>query len=488
MIEDTPYELRIKSYSREDLVSIANTMDREKNPERHQLVLAELASRPAPGTAAEQAEGLLPQVQAALEAMAAKKRTLWQQLGALVLSLVLFASLGLFSNSVSGILLLIVVLFVHESGHFIGMKLLRYKDVQMFFIPLFGAAVSGTETAPSGARKAVVSLLGPVPGIVIGVVAGVVYLRTGQPLLVDAARTFLFLNTFNLLPFHPLDGGRFFDAVLFSRHPKLELGFKIVTALVLGWLAVISRDIVLGFLAFVTFVSLRGTYISASVAYAARQLLDEGEDPSSDVVPASRVEQLVGLLRKKLPAEQFKPELIATYVVGAWQRIRNRPCPVGPAIGLVVCYVFFIGLGAVSTVGLQVEAVSKEIHKEIVSRVLPGGETVRVCVSSLHGQTLSETQVNDRGLFDGPQVAWHRGSKSKSKEGNWRNGYWNGEWQFWDSKGNLTGVVEYDMGKPIRYQKVVDSEVREVPREEWPHSRFLTAQERPYGVEDFESH
>ena len=328
MIEDTPYELRIKSYSREDLVSIANTMDREKNPERHQLVLAELASRPAPGTAAEQAEGLLPQVQAALEAMAAKKRTLWQQLGALVLSLVLFASLGLFSNSVSGILLLIVVLFVHESGHFIGMKLLRYKDVQMFFIPLFGAAVSGTETAPSGARKAVVSLLGPVPGIVIGVVAGVVYLRTGQPLLVDAARTFLFLNTFNLLPFHPLDGGRFFDAVLFSRHPKLELGFKIVTALVLGWLAVISRDIVLGFLAFVTFVSLRGTYISASVAYAARQLLDEGEDPSSDVVPASRVEQLVGLLRKKLPAEQFKPELIATYVVGAWQRIRNRPCPV----------------------------------------------------------------------------------------------------------------------------------------------------------------
>jgi len=231
MPEDTPYEQRIRNYSREDLLSVAGTIDREKCPERYQLVLAELARRPA------QTENLLPQVFAELNAIIAKKRALWQHLAALVLSLVLFVSLGLFRNSISGIALPITVIFVHECGHYVGMKILRYKDVQLFFIPLFGAAVSGTETAPSGARKAMVSLLGPVPGIVIGVVTGIAYIKTGKPLLADATRTFLFLNTFNLLPFHPLDGGRFFDAVLFSRHPKLELGFKIMTTLLLGGLA-----------------------------------------------------------------------------------------------------------------------------------------------------------------------------------------------------------------------------------------------------------
>jgi len=122
---------------------------------------------------------------------------------------------------------------------------------------------------------------------------------------------------------------------------------------------------------------------------------------------------------------------------------------------------------------------------EIVSRALPNGDTVRFHLQSFHGKTISETQVNDNGLFNGTQLAWHMFTNNKSKEGVWRNGFWNGEWRFWDTKGQLIEIVEYDMGKPIRYQRLVDAEMREVPYAQWPRSRKLIAQDKPHGVKDY---
>lgn len=67
------------------------------------------------------------------------------------------------------LLLILLVLLIHESGHWLGMKIFKYKDIQMFFIPEFGAAVSGTESTPCAKQKAIVSLMGPVLGIIIGI-------------------------------------------------------------------------------------------------------------------------------------------------------------------------------------------------------------------------------------------------------------------------------------------------------------------------------
>jgi len=45
------------------------------------------------------------------------------------------------------------VLFVHEMGHYLAMRVFRYRNVRMFFIPGFGAAVSGQGyEAPDGRR------------------------------------------------------------------------------------------------------------------------------------------------------------------------------------------------------------------------------------------------------------------------------------------------------------------------------------------------
>lgn len=428
-------------------------------------------------------DDLSTQVAAELDAVNQKDRSPIRQLGVLALSLVLFVSLGLFRSSITGVVLLAGVLLIHELGHLVGMKLLRYKDVQMFFIPFFGAAVSGTETEPSAPRKAIVSLLGPVPGILIGVATGIAYLRTRQPILADATRTFLFINTFNLLPFHPLDGGRFFDAVLFSRHPKLEISFKILTALALAWLAVTFKDVFFGVFAFFVFMSLRSTHISASIAHAIRRQTDSAADAIPQRVPNDKLGQIVSMLQAKLSSEHRKPKLLATYTAGIWQRIRSRPCKILPATGLLLCYAFFIllGIGSAFLFEMTVFALT-ETQTETVSRTSPNGNTVRLHVTTIRGQKISEVEVNDEGLFDGKQIAWHMSNGSKSKQGQWKDGYWHGEWQFWNPQGELTEIVEFDMGKPIRCVKLVDGQKQEVPPTEWSRLRRMVKQRAPQGI------
>ena len=130
------------------------------------------------------------------------------------MSLIIFAGLGLFQQSLLGVATVIAVLFIHETGHLIGMKILGYRDVRMFFIPFFGAAVSGVQKNASSTQQAIVALLGPVPGIVLGIGCAMLFFRTANDLYAETASSLLFLNGFNLLPFHPLDGGRVLDALL----------------------------------------------------------------------------------------------------------------------------------------------------------------------------------------------------------------------------------------------------------------------------------
>ena len=64
----------------------------------------------------------------------------------------------------------------------------------MFFIPLFGAAVSGKSINISNAKKAIVSLAGPLPGIILGIVLSFIYFRTDSPMAKQFAIMFLFLK------------------------------------------------------------------------------------------------------------------------------------------------------------------------------------------------------------------------------------------------------------------------------------------------------
>ena len=64
-----------------------------------------------------------------------------------LLSLVLFVAsfMILFSDRIQFLVFLIVVLFIHEMGHFLFMKLFKYNNVKMMFVPLMGAFVQGVK-------------------------------------------------------------------------------------------------------------------------------------------------------------------------------------------------------------------------------------------------------------------------------------------------------------------------------------------------------
>src|SRR5439155_19114164 len=162
------------------------------------------------------------------------------------ISLFIFASTAFFNDKTSRLALLIGVLFFHGLGHYAGMLLFNYQDVQMFFIPLFGAAVRGRTRSVEGYKEAIVLLLGPLPGILLGAVLGIIARFYDHELLSSAAMLLLVINGFNLLPFMPLDGGRLLHLILFSRQPYLEAVFRVLTGGLLALCGLALRGWMLG--------------------------------------------------------------------------------------------------------------------------------------------------------------------------------------------------------------------------------------------------
>jgi|GEM_PF-2423660 len=142
----------------------------------------------------------------------------------------------IFSRFAFSISVFISGLFIHELGHFLTMKYFGYKNLKMFFIPFFGAAVYGKKTTAPRHHEAISLLMGPVPGLILAsVLIGIEKLVSSPALLSTqtAAEILLFLNGFNLLPIKPLDGGKFLDVVLFSRNRFIETGFTLISSVLL---------------------------------------------------------------------------------------------------------------------------------------------------------------------------------------------------------------------------------------------------------------
>jgi Zn-dependent protease len=156
-----------------------------------------------------------------------------------VISLVLFVGLFLLMGmELRMIFVILLVLIIHEMGHFMAMKQFGYKNVNMFFVPLFGAFVSGEKDEASEGQSVVTVLAGPVPGILIGL--GFLYLEhvMGFAQLHMLPEVFLSLNILNLLPILPLDGGRLIEIMFTKGKGYLEIVFlslSIVMIALLAW-------------------------------------------------------------------------------------------------------------------------------------------------------------------------------------------------------------------------------------------------------------
>jgi|GEM_PF-2233489 len=285
-------------------------------------------------------------LQKEIEEIRNPKKSIMNNLITLGISVILFFSMGLFSSSISDILILIGVIFIHELGHLAGMKLFKYKNVSMMFIPFLGAAVSGYETNPSGTKKALVSLMGPFPGILIGIAVMVFNRDVQNQHLALFANISLLINAFNLLPFYPLDGGRFFDDILFSRNPFLEIPFKVLAIAVLAFIAFDSKSWALGIFIFFMLVTLSQTVLAAKITAKEKREIPPGSMTFSEKVPYEFVRKInlhisEHLAKKKKSMER---KIKANIIVSVWNKLLSPLPSIKTSLALVLIYViFFLG-------------------------------------------------------------------------------------------------------------------------------------------------
>ncbi len=265
----------------------------------------------------------------------------------LLVTLVVFAALELVQRgSIAKLVLLVGVLLFHELGHYVGMVALGYRDVRMFFIPLFGAAVSGTRGRGSQTREAIVLLLGPVPGIVFGASFAVAAALFHSTTLKTIAEYLLGINLLNLLPVVPLDGGRLASVILFSRWRWTEGLFVggTLSAVIVGGLAYGAPVFaaISFFLLLLLPVQLRMSKVAASLHMDGREWVN---DPAALDDGATRV--LFTGVRGAMP--KASPKAAAEWM----QQVLDIACRRAPSVGRSIALsavwtgAFFVGLFAI---------------------------------------------------------------------------------------------------------------------------------------------
>jgi Zn-dependent protease len=108
---------------------------------------------------------------------------------------------------------LVVLLFVHEMGHAVVMKLKGIPIGGMIFIPLLGAAVIMKQMPRNAKDEAEVGIAGPIAGAIAAMVCLTLARENPDTVWAPLAYFGFFINLFNLIPIVPFDGGRVLGAI-----------------------------------------------------------------------------------------------------------------------------------------------------------------------------------------------------------------------------------------------------------------------------------
>ena len=242
----------------------------------------------------------------------------------LLVSVGLFFALGAAIWPWGFVAMLLPILFFHELGHYGAMRLFRYSNVKMFFIPLLGAAVSGRHYNVPGWKKVVVSLAGPLPGIFLGAGLGgcAAYFRIDW--LHQVAMLAIILNGFNLLPILPLDGGWVVHALLFSRHYILDAGFRLVAVAVLLAGSHFTGDRFLFFFGLFMAAGLPAAFRMAGVVSAIRKRGISTASPDNQTIPPEAAEAIADEIRDRFP-QGLTNKHVAQFTLQAFEALNARP-------------------------------------------------------------------------------------------------------------------------------------------------------------------
>lgn len=267
-----------------------------------------------------------------------EKKTGWGKiLMILAVSMVLFLGIGAAQWSWKTTLILIPVLLFHELGHYLAMRIFKYRNLRMFFIPFFGAAVSGRHYNVPGWKKVVVSLMGPMPGIFVGGTLGIAGVILHLPWMVQGALMALIVNGFNLVPVLPLDGGWICHSLVFSRHYLLDSSFRVIAviALIFGGAKLDSR--IFFFLGIFMAMGIPVSYRVARIAFdlRKRELPHASEDDQT--IPLETAQAIITEVKNAFP-KNVTTKMIAQHTLNIFETLNARPPGWLATIGLLFVY------------------------------------------------------------------------------------------------------------------------------------------------------
>jgi len=110
----------------------------------------------------------------------------------------------------------VLLIFVHEMGHFIAARQRGLDVGAPTFIPFVGAWIALKEMPHDVETEAYIGLAGPLAGTLAALACYWAGRETGSGLMLALAYAGFFINLFNLIPVSPFDGGRI-TAVLSPR-------------------------------------------------------------------------------------------------------------------------------------------------------------------------------------------------------------------------------------------------------------------------------
>ena len=123
---------------------------------------------------------------------------------------------------------LVLLIFVHEMGHYLAAKKRNLNVGVPTFIPFVGAWIQLKEQPMDAETEAFVGIAGPMLGSAGAFVCYLFAIDSGSHLMLALAYAGFVLNLVNLIPVSPLDGGRIVSVI----SPRIWfLGFPMLVAL-----------------------------------------------------------------------------------------------------------------------------------------------------------------------------------------------------------------------------------------------------------------
>lgn len=338
-----------------------------------------------------------------------------------LVSLLLFMLAFGISFSMNTVMVFIAAIFVHELGHVLGMRLFKYKDVQVLFLPFIGAATLGSEREATALQRVIVYLLGPAPGIFIGTCCVLLHQAYNVEFLNEFGLFLLILNYINLLPIIPLDGGRVFELILFSRISFLKNAFLISSMVILAIAGLSMNEPILLIIPLFLFIGLRSQILqNRGLSRLNKKIKAENLEVRDEII----IPTIFSLLKEK----PFNKLVFARKFQIAKHLLNNsmkKPPTFGISLLSLFMYVVVLLLPVFITLGAGIiywQVISDSSYVQGVISYYPSPDAEKVFVTAMKSPFSSYSYVLDkngslitdlgrRTSFLNPSLIWRPGDQ-----------------------------------------------------------------------------